>query len=138
MKVHSTNYNNTLIEIAEDCPLKTGTVPPEKGGGKSTANLQFEMLLDNSYQYTSDEVLFTAFAKKKGIAPEEMQMKWQEYFSKGQPCFRASPLTKTYGWGIHSNEEGKIAMYGAESKEYERLLKDESVKKVKAMRSKKA
>lgn len=38
------------------------------------------------------------------------------------PCLSASPLTKRYGWRIHNSEEGKIAIYALESKEYKRLI----------------
>lgn len=58
-----------------------------------------------------------------------------QFFSKGQACLRASPLTKTYGFGIHSNAEGKVALYGMETAAYEKLWADPNVKKVKAMRS---
>ena len=98
------------------------------------------MLYENPYKYTSDELLFGIFATRKGFSSDESDSYRMEeeahFFSKGQACFRASPLTKTYGWGIHSNEEGKIAIYGAETKEYQDFLKDDSIKKVKAMRSK--
>ena len=134
--MHSTNYYNTFIEIAEDCPISEGLIPPQKGDKKSVANLQFEMLVEHPYVYTSDEVLFTVFANRKGIEEGEWEEAREQYFSKGQPCFRASPLTKRYGWGIHSNEEGKIAMYGADSAEYQKFVGDNSLKKVKAMRSK--
>ena len=30
MKQHTTNYVNTFIEVAEDCPATTGTIPPDK------------------------------------------------------------------------------------------------------------
>ncbi|MFO7540636.1 MAG: DUF6157 family protein [Chloroflexota bacterium] len=36
----TTNYFNTLIEIAEDCPATVGEIPPVRGGKKSVANLQ--------------------------------------------------------------------------------------------------
>lgn len=134
--MHTTNYFNTFIEIAEDCPSGKGEMPPIKGEKRSVANLQFDMLYDHPYQYTSDEVLFGVFAQRKGFTQSDMDEERQHYFSKGQPCFRASPLTKRYGWGIHADAEGKIAMYGAETAEYQQFLKDESVKKVKAMRSK--
>ena len=134
----STNYFNALIEIAEDCPVSAGKVPPVRGNKKSVANLQFEMLHEHPpYTFTSDDVLFTVFAKRKGIPQEAWEAEREIFFSKGQPCFRASPLTKRYGWGIHSNEVGKIAMYGVESEAYQRLVADEGVKKKKAMRSKK-
>lgn len=96
------------------------------------------MLNINPYEFTSDDVLFSLFATRKDYLKNEMAERRNEYFSKGQPCFRASPLTKRYGFGIHSDGNGKIAMYGAESDEYRKLLDDDTVKKVKAMRSKRA
>lgn len=134
--MHTTNYFNTLIEIAEDCPVNQGEVPPMKRDKKSVANHQFDMLLDHPYVYTSDEVFFTVFAIRKEISAQDMDEQRELFFSKGQPCFRASPLPKRYGWGIHSNEEGKVAMYAVDSEEYQQLLADDSVKKTKAMRSK--
>ncbi len=133
---HSTNYQNTFIEIAEDSKYKQAQIPPLKGDKKTVAYLQFEMLHEQPYKFTSDEVLFAVFAQRKGFTDAEMEEQRQAYFSKGQPCFRASPLTKSYGWGVHSNEEGKVALYAAESEEYKNFLSDESIKKVKAMRSK--
>ncbi len=134
--MHTTNYFNTLIEIAEDCFTEQGVMPPLKGDKKTVANLQFEMLNENPYKYTSDEVLFGVFAKRKEFTKQEIDEQREIYFSKGQPCFRASPLTKSYGWGIHSNQEGKIAILAVESDAYKKLGKDDSVKKVKAMQSK--
>ena len=135
-KVHSTNYFNTLILIAEDSKTETGTIPPLKGDKKTVAYLQYELLAGNAYKYNSDEALFSVFATRKDFIQEELEEERAKYFSKGQPCFRASPLTKSYGWGIHSNAEGKIALVAAESELYESLMKDEKVKKVLAMRSK--
>ncbi len=134
--MHTTNYRNVFIEIAEDSTATQGEVPPLKGEKKSVANLQFEMLYGNPYQYNSDDVLFGVFAIRKGFDEEEIAEQKEIYFSKGQPCFRASPLTKSYGWGIHSDKDGKIAMYGAESEEYKSFLANDGIKKVKAMRSK--
>ena len=134
--MHTTNYYNTFIEIAEDCPTDKGEMPPIKGEKKTMANLQFDMVYENPYQHTSDEVLFGVFAIRKELETDELAEQKEHWFSKGQPCFRASPLTKRYGWGIHSNAEGKIAMYGAETEEYRQFLADDSIKKVKAMRSK--
>ena len=136
--MHSTNYFNTFIEIAEDSPTEIGQAPPVKGDKKSVANHQFDMLYDHPYEFTSDEVLYTVHARRKDISQLEWEAQRTAYFSKGQPCFRASPLTKRYGWGIHSDAEGKIAMYAADSPEYQRFLEDDSVEKVKAMRSKRA
>ena len=136
--MNSTNYFNTFIEIAEDCSATKGELPPVKGDKKSVANLQFEMLSQHPYEFTSDDVLFTVFALKNDIPPADWAVQRELYFAKGQPCFRASPLTKTYGWGIHSNAEGKIAMVGVESEAYQKFVADKSVVKKKAMRSKRA
>lgn len=138
MKVHSTNYQNTFIEIAEDCPAQTGQIPPTKGDKKSVANYQYDMVSSHPYRYTSDEVFFHIFADRNDIIESEREAEREKFFSKGQPCFRASPLTKTYGWGVHSDEHGRIALYGAETEAYQRFLADGAVAKVKAMRSKKA
>jgi len=51
---------------------------------------------------------------------------------------RSSPLAKRYGWGIHNNAEGKIALFGLETDEYKKMVADKGLKIVKAMRSKKA
>ncbi len=134
--MHSTNYFNTLIEIAEDSRAQIGQIPPTTKGTPSVARLQFEMLHDQPYKYTSDDVLFTVFAIRNNIPESEREEQRGIYFAKGRPCFRASPLTKRYGWGIHSNCEGKIALYSANSQEYQKLIADETVKKKKAMRSK--
>lgn len=135
MKIHTTNYETAFITIAEDCPASTGEVPPMKGDKKSIANIQFEILKKNPYKYTSDDVLFQVFAEKNDLTESELAEARAAYFSKGQACFRASPLTKRYGWGVHHNEEGKIAIYGCESPEYEQFVNDNSIKVYKAMRS---
>ena len=49
-----------------------------------------------------------------------------------------SPLAKRYGWGIHNNAEGKIALIAIESPEYEQLLNDPRITKIKAFRSTRA
>lgn len=135
MKTYTTNYQNTLIEIAQDCPTHSGVIPLIKGDRPTVAHLQFNRLYEHPYQYTSDEVLFDVFAARQDLKEEEYEEAKQQFFSKGQACFRASPLTKQYGWGVHSNEHGKIALYGAETDAYRQLVANPSVKKVKAMRS---
>lgn len=138
MKIHTTNYINTFIEVAEDCPAAFGEMPPAKGDARSIANIQFQIIGKHPYEFTSDEVLFKVFAERNDLTADEYEQARKELFSKGQACMRSSPLAKRYGWGIHSNAEGKIALFGIESDEYKKLVNDESLKIVKAMRSKKA
>ncbi len=133
----TTNYFNTFIEVAEDCPATHGEVPPVKGS-KSVANLQFEMLHGHPFEYTSDDVLFAVFAERNQIPEEELAEQRTLFFAKGQPCFRASPLTKRYGWGVHSNDQGKIALFGVETEAYQDLVTNNSIMKTKAMRASRA
>lgn len=132
----TTNYYDTFIEVADDCPAASAEVPPQKGDAKTAAALQFEMISGHPYTYTSDDVLFQVFALKNNIAHKALQEEREQFFSKGQPCFRASPLTKRYGWGVHSDARGRLALYAVESKEYKKLSHDPRLKHLKAMRSK--
>lgn len=135
MKTHTTNYFDTFIEVAEDTKAGSGTKPPSKGDNKTVAEMQYALVARSPYKYTSDDILFRVYAERNDIPKEQHKEAREQFFSKGQACLRASPLTKTYGFGIHSNSEGKIALYGMETPEYEKLTKDTKVKKVKAMKS---
>ncbi|MGQ7342016.1 DUF6157 family protein [Streptococcus suis] len=44
-------------------------------------------------------------------------------------------ISKRYGWGIHFDEEGKLALYPRESKEYQAFEKDETLTQIRGMRS---
>jgi len=137
MKTHTTNYYNTFIEIADDCPISNGEIPPIKAETKTVANIQFEIIIKKPYKFTSDDILFQVFADKNDLTKSEYKEAREQFFSKGQACFRASPLTKRYGWGVHYDHEGKMAIYGADSPEYEKFSKDKTLKIIKAMKSKK-
>lgn len=136
MKLHTTNYINTFIEVADDSPALQGETPPQKDEKRSIASLQFELIRKNPYVYTSDDVLFDIYAEKHELIDSEREEARQTFFSKGQPCLRSSPLPKRYGWGIHYDAEGKMAIYALESKEYKALAADSSLHHLKAMRSK--
>lgn len=135
MKQHTTNYINTFIEVAEDCPVSHSQIPPEKKE-KTLANLQYEKMIKHPYQYSSDDIIFECYAIKNDISDNEKENERHIFFSKGQPCLRTSPLAKRYGFGIHHNEEGKVALFPVESEDYQRLLKDPLITKTIAMRSK--
>lgn len=106
-----------------------------KAENPTIAGIQFEMISKNPYKYTSDDVIFAVFAQRKDLAESELEEARDQFYSKGQPCFRASPLPKKYGWGVHSDAQGKIAIYGCETDEYAKLKEDPSIAVYKAMRS---
>ena len=136
MKIHTTNYFDTFIEVAEDTKANSGTKPPTKEK-RTVAEMQYELIAKNPYKHTSDDILFQVFADRNDLTKAEYKQAREQFFSKGQACFRTSPLTKTYGFGIHSNSNGKVALYGMETQEYQSFLADTKIKKVKAMKSSK-
>ncbi len=133
----STNYYNVFIEVADDCRATESTFPPTKGNAKTVASLEHELISSGPYQHTSDDVVFRVYAIRNAIAESALAVARERYFSNGRPCFRASPLSKIYGRGIHSNRDGKIALVGLGTEQYSKLLHDPDVEKKKAMRSKK-
>jgi hypothetical protein len=136
MTTHTTNYYDTFITVADDCPVNQAEIPPLKKQ-RSVANIEFDLLAGHPYQYTSDEILFSVFAEKQGLKKNELAEARSLFFSKGQPCFRASPLTKRYGWGVHFDREGKMALVDMDSEDYKKYKADKTISVVKAMRSSK-
>lgn len=134
--MHTTNYFKTFIPVADDCPVSAAEIPPDKGGAKTVAGWQFDIIRNNPYQFTSDEVLFKVHAIRNNIAAKDIAKEREKFFSRGQACLRSSPLTRRYGWGIHCNEEGKVALYAMESADYRQFSSDKKLKQQKALRSK--
>ncbi|WP_123042936.1 DUF6157 family protein [Cohnella candidum] len=131
------NYYDTFITVAPDCPAEYGIAPPDKKSGKTKPGIEFELVAEQPYVYTQEELLFEVHARHKGIPEEEFAEHKEEFYKKPTACMRASMLPKKYGWGIHFNAEGKLALIPRESPEYQRFLAGEveNVKIVPAMRN---
>ena len=138
--LHTTNYRDAFIQVAEDCPVEAGVVPPARGGTPAVASLQYTMIANAPYVCTSDDVIFATSAAGRTLAPaaspEQRRQARAAFFSRGQACMRASPLGKRYGWGVHADAEGHIAIYAVESQRYRELASDPKIKQLRAMRSK--
>lgn len=139
--MHTTNYADTLIAPAKDSKAARG-VAPRESASPSIARRTYLLIHDNPYRYTSDDVIFTVYADRHGIPESERAAAREAFFSKGQACLRCSELGKKYGWGIHSDSEGRVALVGVETEEFEALASGERqgaggapVKVVYAMRS---
>lgn len=102
-------------------------IPATRVGKKTVTQLQFDMVDRNPYQYTSDDVLFATQAIRNSFSPDD-QLERENFFSKGRTCFRASALPKTHGWGIHFNEDGKMALYAINFGKYQSFIDDNSLK----------
>lgn len=131
--VHTTNYVDTFIEVAEDCPVEAAVAPPERRPA-TVARLQYDALIDAPYRYTSDDVVFGVHAARAGVAETERDAARAAFFSKGQPCLRSSPLAKAYGWGFHFDANGKVALVPLGSSEYAKLAATDGLHHKRAMR----
>ena len=133
------NYYNTFIAVAPDTSVKVGTIPVERTGKKTIAILEYELVSAQPYTYTQEEVQFAVHVQRKAVPSAELGVKrvdlWTEFFSKPMACMRASPLPKSYGWGLHFKEEGKVALVAVESPEYERLSSSGAIEQTRALRS---
>ncbi|WP_159881902.1 DUF6157 family protein [Paenibacillus puerhi] len=123
------NYYDTFITVSPDSKATVGLVPQEKKNGPSKHGIEYELLAGSPYAYTQEELLFEVHIRHKGIPPEELEARgeqlWNEFFQRSHACLRASMLPKKYGWGIHFDKEGKIALYGVESPEYKKLAEND-------------
>ncbi|MEO3945459.1 DUF6157 family protein [Gorillibacterium sp. CAU 1737] len=129
-------YIDTFITVSDDCELRTGVIPPERGGKKTAAGIQYDLLADHPYVYTMEDVLFRTHVELNQLHDEEEESLRDVFFSTPKACLRTSTLVKRYGWGLHFDHEGKVALYGAESEEYRTLRESPHLHVVKGMRSK--
>jgi len=132
------NYFDTLIEVADDCPTKKAKVPLATAGKKTKAVVEYEILVKHPYSHTEEDIAFETYAVLHDIPKDIWPKERKKFLSKGHPHLRVSPLTKRYGWGIHNNAAGKIALIAVESSRYKQLLADPHTTKVKAFRSTRA
>lgn len=136
------DYVDTFIAVADDSTALAGTVPPRNPDVPSVALRTFETIFEHPYRYTSADVIFTVFAERRGIPEVERAAAREEFYSRGQACLRTSDLAKRYGWGIHADGGGRVALVGVDTAEYVEFAAGRNprsgggaVKVVKAMRS---
>ena len=136
------SYVETMIRVAPDSPTQIAIIPTSKDGKKTVAVLEYELLTSEPYTYTQDKVQFAVHAMHKNISDAELEAHLPElyaaFIAKPRACFRASPLPKKYGWGVHYDDQGRIALHAINSPEYQRLTQLEGTKQLLAMRSSRA
>ncbi|WP_432494156.1 DUF6157 family protein [Kineococcus auxinigenes] len=139
-------YRDTFISVAGDCRAATGQAPPARAR-PTVAGVQHAMLTARPGHYTQEEVLLASSPGLRAredvgdleqLPAEELQRLLVEHFAQPRACLRASPLPKTYGWGLHHDEHGRITLHAVDSAEYARLSTDTSLTQLEAMRSRRA
>jgi len=129
------DYVNTFIAVAPDNRAVRGVRPPARHGSSTeptgpiptgpiptVAALTYDLITGHPYELTSGDVIFTVMALRRGIPDADRIAARAEFYAAPRACLRSSDLGKRYGWGIHADADGRLALYGVESHEYGRLL----------------
>jgi len=133
------SYRNTFIRVAPDCPVAAAVAPTPKAGKPTVPFVQYDILSRHPYAFDHEDLLVETYVRHKlaGVADERRRAEIRaELLAKSQPCLRASMLPKAYGWGVHYDADGRIAIYGVESKEYRDFVENGETTLLYAMRNK--
>lgn len=126
----------TLIAVADDCPVQESVVPDARGEKRTIAQLDYEMLADAPHQGAQEDVLFATWLRRQDLAEQaqaDVDSLREAFFSKPRACLRTPPLPKRHGWGLHCDANGRVALVPMESPHYRSLLESGSVKVLEAM-----
>lgn len=138
MEVRDTaKYRNTLILVSEDCPVSAGVEPAPGTVKPSVARIQYALIAGHPYEYTQDDILFETHLQQSGssVPDDQKAALWNSFFDRPRPCLRTSPLVKKYGWGLHFDSAGRVALFGRDTPRYKQLTADARVEKKRGMRS---
>ncbi|MEI3607711.1 DUF6157 family protein [Pseudogracilibacillus sp. SE30717A] len=130
------SYKNTFITISEDSTVESGNIPLPRNNKPTIASIEYDLISNNPYKYTEKDVQFNTYLIRNQIESNDLEELREQFFNKPKACFRASPLVKKYGWGIHYDNDGKIALFDAKSEDYNRFVKSDNVTLLKGIRSK--
>jgi hypothetical protein len=136
---------DTFIQIAPDSTAERGVVPESAREPKPAYLIEYELLAGTPYRYTNDELLFEVHVRRMALGEAELEAQrdelWREFFAKSHACMRASALAKKFGWGVHSDAEGRLALVARDSEAYRRFVEAGErgeLKLTAAMRSRRA
>jgi hypothetical protein len=134
---------NCFVRLSSDSPVTRSVVPGLYAGKPTVQLIQYELLTKSPYRFTLEELIFQTHVRKAGLSVAEAKARrqkiWPVLFARPHACMRASALPKKYGWGVHYDAKGRIALHAAESPEYRAFVagRHDGVKVEYAMRSSK-
>lgn len=114
-----------LIEVAGDCPVDHAVEPPDVRTRKTVARIAYEVLISSPYRFTEPELFHEVHVARRNRPDLKI----------GSYNIKRSPLVQRFGWGIHRNAEGRLALVAMESERYREL--QGSIKRTKPFRRKK-
>jgi len=113
---------NALITVAESS-AKTSIIPTSKSKKETVKEVVYRVLNENPYKYKQNDLFYEVHIN---------QMKKDKTLKLEKYKLQRSELCSLLGWGIHGDEEGRLALVPIESSEYKSLLENPSITKKKA------
>lgn len=98
-----------LIMVAEDSVVDRAVVPGPK---KTIPRITYEVLIENPYKYTEEDLRHEVHVVRRNKSGLKL----------GSYNIKRSLLLQKFGWGIHRNKQGKMALIPVESAKYQELL----------------
>ena len=114
--MESVDYTSTFLTVAPDTSAVAGVEPV----GSTVAASTFSLVASSPYSLRSSDVIFRVWASRHGVSPDS-PADWAAFYATPHACLRSSDLGKRYGWGIHADADGRLAVYAVGSSEYAAL-----------------
>ena len=120
------NMKESLIRVAVNCPVSTGIDPLGRGNKNDAVHIiQYEIL--KAHPYMLDKDTFYELVYLLRLPTRSRKIK--------SYSLARNVLPKRYGWGIHINKVGKLALVDCSGKKYKKLEKSRKVKKIRASKN---
>ncbi len=132
-----TGRRHVVPAFVADSPAATGEIPPERAGSATVATTRYSMLVAAQTGGPEDVQLASSpeVRGRDDLGNEELERLRKDYFARPRACLRASPLPKTFGWGLQYDADCRITLHAVDSAEYARLSSDRALNHLRAMRS---
>ncbi|KQY46890.1 DUF6157 family protein [Cellulomonas sp. Root137] len=114
--MENVDYTSTFITVAPDTAAVAGVEPV----GSTVAATTFSLIASAPYALRSSDVIFRVWAGRHGVSADSLD-EWASFYATPRACLRSSDLGKRYGWGIHADADGRLAVYAVGSSEYAAL-----------------
>jgi hypothetical protein len=103
-----------LIPALSNSNYREGTPPKSTREKETIPMVQYDILSNNPYKYTKETFYEEVYWNRLG----RKHLKISSY------SLYRNELRKKWGWGIHIDENGKIALVGIETDKYQRLKRE--------------
>ena len=118
--MENVDYTSTFIAVAPDTAAVAGVPPAPRGDAPTIASATYDLIASAPYELRSSDVIFRVWASRHGVDPSSAA-EWAAFYSRSHACLRSSELGKRYGWGIHADPDGRLAVYAVGSSDYDAL-----------------